>query len=278
MNLTDKSFYYRLIDISGNLTDPRMVSENTQQWIFNQGEFKVKNLDTNLCSVFNRIDPKNNNNLKIKNFETYSCVNSSNFNLSLDIVNSQATYLNIFIGSCVNSTKNNNNCYPSEVIKQKLDKSNFFFDYYFPSFNVDHYNIYSPMQETLYQTVKRIYPNMFYTYNEMIKVVEYTSDYEIMFEQLETITMFGKDPISNHEISNSITNSFIPGSFSVFRIVLNSNLDKFRRNFTKLQFVISSIGGIIEFVWIITTSLLKFITTQMLEIELSNYFIYHDDC
>jgi hypothetical protein len=91
-------------------------------------------------------------------------------------------------------------------------------------------------------------------------------------------TFHGRDPITS-SMEVAITSTVIvPVTFAGYTIWLNENtLEKYKRTYPKLQSVIANVGGIIKFIMTLSNFIANYITSQMLDVELSNYFISNDD-
>ena len=123
-----------------------------------------------------------------------------------------------------------------------------------------------------------MYPSMFYRFVEHIKTVTYTSDEGAVVEDFRSWTMHGRDPITS-SMEVALTSSVVtPGTFTGYTIWLNENiLEKYKRTYPKLQSVLANVGGIIKFIMTISNFITTYITSQMLDVEMSNYFISDDD-
>jgi hypothetical protein len=280
MDLNLKPFFFTLTDITGKDVDPRMVSLTIKYFLYTKYDESMEILETEACKYEKHLpDPKYKKMFENVNFESYTCIKNDKYNLNLtdDPVNSILNYFNLYVSECNNSTLNNNSCYPRELIKDYLSTSNMYFSYYFPNFIIDHYNSTSPLQESFTLIERKIYNDMFYGYNENIKVVNYTSDEGAVMQDLRTWTISGRDESSSVDIAIKSTTT-VPNTKSVFSIsLLSGKVDQYKRTYPKIQSVVANIGGVLKFIMTISSFLSKYISLQMLEVELSNNFICDKD-
>jgi hypothetical protein len=279
MDLNKKPFFYRLRNLDGSNFDGSIATVVPQYWFSENGVFSSVTLETEKCMYGIHFSKEKYSSL-LKNIELskFNCFNSSKYNLNLtsDPFETKLTYFNLYLVPCVNSTINNHSCQSSEKISALLLSSNFYFEYYFPSFSIDHNNITNPIQESLFLTVKKIHPDVYTTYKELIKVVNYTIDDGLMIQSLQTTTFFGKDPLSYVEVALIRNNKM--NSFATFQITINQNsIEKYTRTSPKIQSLFANLGGIIKFIWSISSFIAQYVSSQLLEVELSNHLIFNDD-
>jgi hypothetical protein len=277
MDLNYKPFFFKLEDINGQDLDPRLLSLTIRYFSYNTKEgYTWLDLETEACKFEKHLpDTKYKKMIENVEFESHLCIRNDKYNLNItdDPINNVLYYFNLYVNECNNSTLNNNTCYPREVIKDYLSNSNVYFRYYFPDFIIDHNNSTSPLQESFTWIERKVYGDMFYGYNENIKIVNYTSDEGTVMQDLRTWTLFGRDESSSVDIALKGTAS-VPNTLSVFTIsFVSGKLDYYKRNYPKLQSVVANIGGVIKFIMTISNFLSQYISSQMLEVELCNEFI-----
>jgi hypothetical protein len=277
MDLNYKPFFFRLKDIDNKDVDPRLVSITIKYFYFTNNLDSWETLETEPCKYEKHLpDPKYKKMLEKVEFESHICIKNDKYNLNItdDPVNNNLFYFNLYVNDCNNSTLNNNTCYPREVIKDYTKTSNIYFSYYFPNFIIDHYNSTSPLLESYTWIERKVYNDMYYGYSENIKVVNYTSDEGIVMQDLKTWTLFGRDDSSYVDISLTSTTT-VPNTMSSFTLMMvPGKVDFYKRTYPKIQFVLANIGGVLKFIMTISSFLTQFYSSQVLDIELSNNFIY----
>ena len=198
--LNGKPFLFRLLDISGQLVDPRIAIVTplyfTTIQILNQ---ITQVLETETCSYDKHLGgDKYKVMLSSVNITMWTCFKQNiPLNLTNDSKQNLQIYTNLYVFPCKNSSNNNNSCYSPEIIKNKLSISNFYFEYYFPSFSIDHSNNSYPIVETALLKQYKQFPSMYYSIYDNIKIVEYFSDQGSVFENIKSWSFFGKDTFSN---------------------------------------------------------------------------------
>lgn len=277
IDLNNKPFMYRLKDIDNVDVDPRLVSITVKYFYFTDNIDDWETLETEPCAFDKHLpDPKYRKMFQNVAVESHTCIKSNRYNLNItdDPVNNKLYYFNIYINDCNNSTMNNNSCFPTEVIKEYTSTANIYFSYYFPSFALDHYNTTVPLQESFSWTEKKIYFDMYYGYSDNIKLVNYTSDEGMVMQEFKSWSYFGIDPSSSYvdiSLSSTVT---VPNTRSSFTIMLvPGKVDLYKRTYPKIQYVFANIGGLLKIISTISSVFTKFITSQILDVELSNNFI-----
>jgi hypothetical protein len=172
---------------------------------------------------------------------------------------------------------NNNSWYSRQKIKDYLSTANLFIKYAFPDAQIDHYNTTDPLQEKVPLIFRRIYLDMFYKYINLFKQVKYTSDEGRVMQDMKIWKSFGRTEASYTEVSPKAI-ALVPNTLSVlFFNMEGGNVDSHKRSYQKVQNVLAYIGGIFNFITFISTFLVKYFTSQMLAVDLSNNFVYNED-
>jgi hypothetical protein len=152
-----------------------------------------------------------------------------------------------------------------------------YFEYMFPSDVADHYSS-KPIQKNSVYNNFRITYDFFFSYDEYYKVLQYLSDEGFVFEDNKRFESFTYDDISSKtEIYPKGTNVHVNLTFGTVSLFMNSMYaDRHKRLYPKLQSVLANIGGVMKFILFIGNVLAKYITANMMIIDLSNIVIDHD--
>ena len=280
-DLKGKAFFFRLQDVnSGKEFDPRIATTTVLYFMRNSTISTTIELETESCSFeTNLIDYKNSNLLDVSNISSWKCFKQNvPLNLTNNSTEQKTYYFSIYVRPCVNSSKNNNNCFPKQEILNKLNSSSINFQYYFPSFDIDHSNIYNPIKENVMYKTFKIFPSMYYSFYEYMKIVNYTTDNGFLMENKKTWQMIGRDPFTSfYFISISGVNK-VPNSFTVIQFFLTPNsIDTYYRSFMKIQSVIANIGGAMSLILFFSKHLTEVISSRILYVKLLNEFVQYED-
>jgi hypothetical protein len=282
-NMTDKPFFWRVADFDKKTTDPRLIT----LWpiylnYINNTLASSTILETQPCSQQRWTKFPQYQDIPFSyDLKEFECIkeNKYNLNVTMDTLTWDYNYFNIYLAPCKNSTANNNFCLPQKQIDDYLDKANLKLEWSFPSYSIDHLNKTLPIIDGNEFTAIKLYPSMYYKYLTQVKIVNYTDDKGTVMEELETFNFFGPDPLrSKIEVGMKGTKVNIADTFALLQIRPNTNVfDNFKRNYPKLQSIVANIGGVIKFIMIIAQVLSKYISSQMLQVDLSNNFHYPSD-
>jgi hypothetical protein len=272
-------FIFRFRDINNKLVDPRLAKIVPTQFFFNNSSKPtIIYLETESCSVDKHLHGSKYAELIDFNISEYQCFNNHQFELTFYSTTNQK-YYNNYVAQCVNSTENNNWCYPQELIENALKNSNYYLDYYFPDVSIDHGNFTNPIKERIFGFRQRIFYGFTYIYENYFKQLLYRSDNGVVFEDILTMDRYAYDDVlSKFYIAPPGTRMSIPGSYSNFQIFLNSRYaDDYKRFYPKLQSVVANIGGIMKLITFVGQIITSFITSKYMYILLSNRIIKTDD-
>ncbi len=283
LSMKGKPLFFFIQDIRGNLQDNRAVVVTPQLWKLNNTLFSYETLETEQCSEKNyeiNEDSNYNETINPSKLSMQTCLKKKDIELNVDTVNRTATYINIFIGRCINNTKlNNNTCYPPEKIDEYLAKSNLNLGLILPSVSIDHNNVKYPVKDAVFTDKIRIYPSMYYTFIEKMESVKYKSDNGLVFNSIEETQKFKRSSKSNIAIAPGGTPSVVPGTFAVVRLMIQPDvINSYKRSFPKLQGLAADIGGMIKFIMFIANILSNYISSQMMEVYLSSSFGDDNNC
>jgi hypothetical protein len=278
VNLTDKFILFNIHDVYKNEIDPRVATVIATYWATVNGTRTIYSLETEPCSWDVHLRDPIYKEWFITNITRYRCFKPDNKNLT---INSEASkgilnYYNFYVAKCVNTTENGNFCYTPDTINTKLRGLNFYFNYYFPNYIYDHYNVSTPVSLYFKSGNIKLNLDLFYIYYEYYKTLVYESDEGNVFEDYAKYGGFVYDDVRTFRdiFAKDGTNVYIPSAISVVQININAEYaDRYRRYYSKLQSVLANIGGVLEFVFFLSKLISYYITEQMMYVDLSNNII-----
>lgn len=280
VNLNGKPFFWRFEDVNNNEIDPRIGRVVSTYWVESNGTQTIYELETEPCTFEKHLtNPIYKEYFKF-NISMYQCIKPNTYNLSLsaDDSTNSVTYFNIYISECENSTQNGNYCLPVSEIETQLANLDMYFEFYFPTYIIDHYNRTNPIKEYYYTNMEKIFSNFFYSYYEGQKILNYSSDDGNVFQDFIDYEGFSRDNINSFsQLSPQKTQVYIPKSIAVVQFTINSSqFDQYKRTYPKLQSVVANIGGIFKFITVIAQIISQFVTEKMMFVNLANWVIFFD--
>lgn len=146
------------------------------------------------------------------------------------------------VARCINGINNATNCLTLPEINSIME--NVYIAYATIDYNVDHLNVTSPkIPYVISQTIpisSTIYKRIWYYY----RYIEYLSDFGIVFESFEGEEMFkfyyGKETVDLR------TKTSIPGGVSHMTLLMDAQVDKYKRTFDKIQNLLANTGGVLK--------------------------------
>lgn len=175
--------------------------------------------------------------------------------------------MEFYAQKCINTTLNNNFCFPANVIDEYLASSQIYLNYFYATNKIDHYNKINPIQDSDYND--QIFLNTNY---EIVKMVKYTSDGGSVFEDITTTTGYGRDYQFSYNEVNPLTTKFkLPESVGCIQFNFNSfTIDKYSRTYQKLQSVVANIGGALKLILTLAQTFTRLITHHIYIFNLSS--------
>ena len=114
--------------------------------------------------------------------------------------------------------------------------------------------------------------------NEVIQLVEYSTDQGSIFEDNKYFSLFGRDPIASYQNLALSSKNLVDNSFTMISLLLSTNRkDIYVRNYKKIQSAMASIGGAINLLMVLASQISSYITFKELSVTLSNDFVHHED-
>lgn len=278
MNLNDKIFFYALTESSGRPIDPRLVEVIPTLWLNDNEKTSVEYLIENYCSIDKNYPQdkfKKLLNFDISNYKCLSRANGEDINLENTFEPPKNSYLNIYIARCKNRTENNNSCFSDEVIDEKIQNLNIFFNFFAETIGLDHHNNDNPLISSYVTEQIAIADDFKYVNYYQWKHIIYETDERFLFPRRVKKTDVGLDfSKKTHLIYAKTKEFFYPNTLSNFQFSINSSFaDKYQRSYQKFQTVIANIGGISNLVLIIMKCITNFVNEGFIFLQLTEGII-----
>jgi hypothetical protein len=161
---------------------------------------------------------------------------------------------------CVNSTANNNSCYPQEVQNDMVGE-----------LNIAIVTLDSYVNLNNYTAPSHYYLNTFLSkLTHTLKKLQFLTVKETLITTDNGIIMQDLNPSKTYQIDSFRTDVSDEIFYYQF-IVGGSNLtDNYFRSYVKIQNIIANIGGLFQFLLIVTTYILNYIAKRNLDFEIIN--------
>jgi hypothetical protein len=256
-NMTNHLFAFNLSGFNKGAIDPRALDMKVIFWRYRGSDRVSVELEYERCNFQRHFkDGKYDDVFKTLGVSNFYCLDTSSANVSLfyNPYEWAGSYIAIYLTMCINSTKNNDNCYSHEQIDQYLRNDNFFLSYVVDNIEIDHYNRSYPFKNVKYfNTIKinyisRVDLTMYW------RPVEYLTDKGWIFDKLSTVTTFQLDETLSQQNYPSNEEKFvIPSTFSKIQFQLYyASIDKYQRTYPKMQTVIANISGIVQIMFYVS--------------------------
>ncbi len=160
-------------------------------------------------------------------------------------------HMHFRINICQNSTKNNNSCYPDEVIRKKM--SSFFASFLYKDSFIDGKDYENPVK---YYITSNTLKSSSYTFRQdayLFKDITFKTDSGIILpnDHIENYTQL-------ETISSGSTAEFNTVTFTNVIVGLTNLKDNYSRKYIKLQDISAQVGGIIKFFLIFSDFFISF--------------------
>jgi hypothetical protein len=212
-----------------------------------------------------------------KDLNKYLCLNKTNLNLSLfgvngDIVNGYSK-MQVYVAKCVNGSSLNpnpdkNTCSSSSQIDSILSGTPVHFYMVYPDTNIDFANTGEPFFSYL-KTEDFTMPLLaLFKYFYMFKKTIVNSDIGFVFEENVPKHSYQFDSVQSTLFIGSSFN--IKEAFGLISFSLAEKADVHHRSYIKLQTLVANVGGVINFIIIISKLIVTFITEKSLFLNYIN--------
>lgn len=281
INLNEKIFFYALTESSGRPVDPRLVEVIPTLWLNDNEKISVEYLIENYCSIKKNYPQQKFQkllNFDISNYKCLSRTNGENINLENIFEPPINSYINIYIAKCKNRTENNNSCFSEEIIEEKVQNLNIFFNFFAETIRLDHQNNDNPLLPSYMSEQIAIADDFKYVNYYQWKHIIYESDEGFLFPRRVTKSDVGLDfTTKTHLIYPKTKEFFYPNTLSNFQFSVNSSFaDKYQRKYQKIQTVIANIGGISNLVLIIMKCITNFFNEGFIFLQLAEGIVAYE--
>jgi hypothetical protein len=275
MDINDLFFLFALKDDTNNPMDKRYVEIKPMLFGYINATQHGDVMEMDKCTNLN-IKKEYLDLFSYQDISDFDCIKPNKYDLTIYNDKSDSQFIGLYVKKCINTTENNNHCYPSEVIDKELKGRDFYFQFYFPSYNLDHESLDTPVPLSYYNADLLINSDFYFYYYNIYKSVIYKSDSALVFEDFNTTTKFAIDELSSRKEISSPTVDL--SSYAAVTFQMNTAYaDKYKRTYPKLQEVLANIGGILNLILTIAQVITTNVTTQRFYIHLSNIVINHEE-
>ena len=169
----------------------------------------------------------------------------------------------IYIQMCQNNTEiNNNNCYPTNIILEKLNSIlNYGITFLESYIDVQNYN--EPIQKVFHRITSEFNKNVFALNHLNFYPILVNTHSGIIFDKLTSRNSYNFN--FNEKLTSNINENYIFGTFNFW---MENNLNIYERSYSKVQDIAGGVDGIVE----ITMIVFGFINVLFSE----DYIITHD--
>lgn len=273
-NWNQRIFMLQYSFSNGTKIDPRISSIQVVHFNYQKNNVNRTFIPIERCAFDRHFSKKENEELLKKySINNFYCL-SPKYNqlLSEDTLTLTSNYLNIFAHSCMNTTENNNHCFPSETIGSIMRSSAIYLSFVYEDTHIDHFNTTNPFQKNIYNINKLISWSMNYDYTLYWKKVSYKSDKGFFFSQWKTFEDYQYDIYSEEVLFDSNPERYlIPNSFAQIKIaIFPKGIENYQRNFPKIQEIIANVSGIMTVVIHLSQLLVNMLTSGIYYTQLFN--------
>jgi hypothetical protein len=212
-----------------------------------------------------------------KNLENYKCLNKSGLNLTIfgsnGDINGGYSKIQTYISRCTNQSAFNPNtnkesCMSESQIKTILSDVPLHVYMAYPDVNIDFKNTEKPFFSYL-RTEDFVYPlEALYRFSYYLKRTYISSDFGMVFEDFANLDAIQYDRTeSNILIGSTFT---IKEAYGVLSIVLSGKADVHSRSYNKLQSLVANIGGVVNFIYLVSKFIVNLVSNKSLLLKYVN--------
>lgn len=239
-NLSDKIFFYKVVDFYGNVADPKAIQ--TLPILFSANTTNTKK--TILNQVFCNLTQEKMN---LINFEpsNFTCLYHENgVVLSNNKLSHNIDYISLSVTKCRNSSENIE-CYPPEKIEEILQKNQYYLHFYTEISSIDHDTKF-PFYSSVHIEKIPLYNDMINIYNYEMRKIKYESDEGLILYSQQLYEDFGLDTSTKTiRVYPKGHESFLEETLLNVQVSINGgHVDNYKRAYQKVQNLAANIGGI----------------------------------
>ena len=201
-------------------------------------DWEITNLDLINCDI-SHFPNEYKSSFKSFPLDSMYCIKNVSYALFGTFVNEAYSFIKFNLYECVNSTKNNFSCKTKEKIDKVLGGA--FFGFFFTDISIDPLNFTTPNQISVGDSYTTVSNKVYTEIHHYMKPIQISSDYGLVFEDIHTDYYLQKERLL-------IMNNFQPSvNFVSYTLKLSTELDIYKRSYTKVQDVAAQIGGMLNF-------------------------------
>lgn len=180
--------------------------------------------------------------------------------------------MNIYVAKCQGYTLEGEECFPLEVIDEKLADMNIFLALYTETIGLDHHNNKNPLTSSYLSQSIAISNDFKYSYFYDFRKIIYETKEGFLFKKDKVMSDVSFDLSTRLQSIYANTKEFlVPLSLSTFQFSINQEYaDKYQRSYQSIETVIANIGGVCNLVIIIIKFIIKFLTDGFIYYRLAN--------
>jgi hypothetical protein len=272
----------RLEDFDGNYIDPTgLLSLEINYYNYSltsEGNFigNLSNMDFMNCTMINKEAMR----LKsTKDLSMMTCIHFNNTHLGGYWDGDFLNYITINFKSCINSTDNNNICYPKEFASKFLSSKLVSFNIYTGMYYTDLKNYENPLKLYNYNVFGVVDPKLGKNIRLYYKLGIINTDMGILTEEKRSYSVYGLDYtlFDTYPINPPFEDNDESTSLAMFEVYLGKNIETFNVSYIKLQEIIATIGGFLSLTTFLLTIIANFFNEHYRKNEIINHLFDFND-
>ena len=281
LNRDDLILAFRIEDFDGNFFDIKGFLEMDiiyYNYTNLNGVFEGNpvNLDTINCNSINKTKMRL---LSKKNMSEMYCVRLNSTRLGgfwdADFLN----YISITYKPCLNSSENNNSCFPREIAIKKLSEGLLSFNVYTNTYYNQLSDYSNPLKLNLYNIYSYVDTKIGKNLRLFFKSGNITTDLGIVMGIPQSYGVFGLDQLilDTFPIFPPLDDADSQTRLAFIEIYFLNNIEVFEIRYIKLQETIASIGGFISVITIVLSFMAELINKHYRQLEIINTLFDFND-
>lgn len=262
MVMNKKLFAINLKSLEEGPVNPKIASMVPVLWKYNKYESEITEIKLEKCELDKHFSKKIYGNV-FKNLgkNDFRCLSQDQGNLTLSFNKTDwsGAYIILYVKTCINTTENNNYCFPQEEIDKAMTNSSYYLSMLLDNTAIDHYNLTNPLKTSFYYKQMKLSYNARSDYYIYWKPIEYTTDRGWLFEKLSVKKSFQLDEtlIQTNPTSQD-EHYYYHTTFSKIQFALHySSIDKYKRVYPKIQSVLANLSGLLQIIFQISKILVS---------------------
>lgn len=260
--LTEQERYWGLMVELWEFDDELKNGTLQNKQTINQIKFKKCDLQTDFGEYAHYFD-------NATHVSDYYCIVPNQNNLTLYGVYGDSkpqSFLYFYINRCMNGYDGKSNCHPMTKINNAL--INTYISLRYIDYDVLHNNQKTPYRPYMRTEGLPISSTIYKRFFINKKNVEYTTDYELVFDDSRVENFHQQDNIDVSVDSRRLYN--YPDRLANINIQMSRKTDLYYKTYSKLQDLVANIGGVIESILIIANFVVSFFSQSVYNLNLVN--------